>query len=136
MFREVDIPKRLIPGTIALGAFSYTMDSLPGTPQIQNIIPSTFFQTDGWAAPILGVVGAVFIFVSGVAYLSWRVRQAAARGEGYGTGHAEEPAPPLDERMAHPGIAIAPLVVVGVLNKVFTSAIPQIYGTRHEASLA
>ena len=32
MFRELSIPKRLIPGTIALGAFTFTMDSLPGTP--------------------------------------------------------------------------------------------------------
>jgi H+/gluconate symporter-like permease len=39
MFREANIPKRLIPGTIALGAFTFTMDALPGTPQIQNVIP-------------------------------------------------------------------------------------------------
>ena len=62
MFRLGKIPKRLIPGTIALGAFSFTMDSLPGTPQIQNIIPTTFFNTTTWAAPWLGVIGAVFIF--------------------------------------------------------------------------
>ena len=43
MFRQSDIPKRLIPATIALGAFTFTMDALPGTPQIQNIIPTTFF---------------------------------------------------------------------------------------------
>ena len=58
MFRQGDIPKRLIPGTIALGAFTFTMDALPGTPQIQNIIPTTFFKTDTWAAPWLGTVGA------------------------------------------------------------------------------
>ena len=79
MFRQSDIPKRLIPGTIALGAFTFTMDALPGTPQIQNIIPTTFFKTDSWAAPWLGVVGAIFIFTSGIAYLPWRRRQAAAR---------------------------------------------------------
>ena len=45
MFRQGDIPKRLIPCTVALGAFSFTMDALPGTPQIQNIIPTTFFNT-------------------------------------------------------------------------------------------
>jgi H+/gluconate symporter-like permease len=56
MFRQGDIPKRLIPGTIALGAFTFTMDSLPGTPQIQNIIPTTFFKTNTWAAPWLGVI--------------------------------------------------------------------------------
>src|SRR5678816_3445155 len=42
MFRQGDIPKRLIPATIALGAFTFTMDALPGTPQIQNIIPASF----------------------------------------------------------------------------------------------
>src|ERR1017187_6217352 len=60
MFRQGDIPKRLIPGTIALGAFSFTMDALPGSPQIRNIIPTTFFHTTAWAAPWLGVVGSVF----------------------------------------------------------------------------
>jgi H+/gluconate symporter-like permease len=79
MFRQSQIPKRLIPGTIALGAFSFTMDSLPGTPQIQNIIPTTFFKTNTWAAPWLGVIGAVFIFVIGLAYLEWRRRQAQNR---------------------------------------------------------
>ena len=61
LFRQSDIPKRLIPGTIALGAFTFTMDALPGTPQIQNIIPTAFFGTDSWAAPILGTVGGIFI---------------------------------------------------------------------------
>ena len=40
LYRQSNIPKRLMPGAIALGAFSFTMDSLPGTPQIQNIIPT------------------------------------------------------------------------------------------------
>src|SRR3954467_12829584 len=68
MFRQSDIPKRLIPGTIALGAFTFTMDSLPGTPQIQNIIPTTFFKTNTWAAPWLGTIGAIFILLVGMAY--------------------------------------------------------------------
>lgn len=51
MFRQADIPKRLIPATIALGAFAFTMDALPGTPQIQNIIPTTYFKTTSFAAP-------------------------------------------------------------------------------------
>ncbi|MBS1137388.1 MAG: transporter [Proteobacteria bacterium] len=87
MFRQGGIPKRLIPGTIAVGAFSFTMDALPGSPQIQNIIPTTFFKTNNWAAPWLGVVGSIFILLAGLAYLSWRRKQAAARGEGYGEGH-------------------------------------------------
>jgi H+/gluconate symporter-like permease len=135
MFRQGGIPKRLMPGTIALGAFTFTMDSLPGTPQIQNIIPSTFFKTDTWAAPWLGVIGAAFILVTGLAYLEWRRRQAAAAGEGYGTKLVNEPEPFPDEKLPSPWLAITPLVLVGVMNKVFTVAIPHFYGATYSASL-
>ena len=81
LYRQSNIPKRLMPGAIALGAFSFTMDALPGTPQIQNIIPTTFFKTTAWAAPALGVIGAIFIIVVGLTYLEWRRKTAAARGE-------------------------------------------------------
>src|ERR1700744_3087670 len=74
MFRQGNIPKHLIPGTIALGAFTFTMDSLPGTPQIQNITPTTFFKTTTWAAPGLGTIGSGFILLIGMAYLTWRRR--------------------------------------------------------------
>ena len=128
MFRQSNIPKRLIPGTIALGAFSFTMDSLPGTPQIQNIIPTTFFKTDIYAAPWLGLIGAAFILVTGLMYLNWCRRRAAAAGEGYGTNLINEPAPYEKEKLPHPLIALLPLVVVGVMNKVLTVAIPGLYG--------
>jgi H+/gluconate symporter-like permease len=129
MFRQSDIPKRLIPGTIALGAFTFTMDSLPGTPQIQNIIPTTFFKTTTYAAPWLGIIGSIFILLLGLAYLDWRRRRAAADNEGYGTNLVNEPEPFEDEKLVNPWIALLPLVLVGVFNKVFTVAIPQFYGT-------
>ncbi|WP_395696804.1 GntP family permease [Methylocella sp.] len=136
MFRLSAIPKRLIPGTIALGAFSFTMDALPGTPQIQNIIPSAFFQTTSWAAPILGIVGAVFILASGLAWLEWRRRRAAAAGEGYGEGHLNEPEPVELGAPAHPLVALSPLVVVFAANKLLTMLIAQAYPGRHEVRLA
>jgi H+/gluconate symporter-like permease len=132
MFRQGGIPKRLIPGTIALGAFTFTMDSLPGTPQIQNIIPTTFFKTNIYAAPVLGTIGAIFILICGLSYLEWSRRRAAAAGEGYGEGHINEPEPFADEKLVHPLIALLPLVMVGVMNKVFTNVIPALYGEKVE----
>jgi len=128
LFRQSGIPKRLIPGTIALGAFTFTMDSLPGTPQIQNIIPTSFFGTNTWAAPWLGTIGGVFILIVGLAYLNHRRRKAAAAGEGYGDTLVNEPAPFEGGRLAHPLVALLPLVLVGVCNKLFTDLIPRIYG--------
>ncbi len=135
-FRLSAIPKRLIPGTIALGAFSYTMDALPGTPQIQNIIPTTFFGTNTWAAPWLGVIGALFILAVGVAYLDRRIAAAKRVGEGYGTGHANEPVVMDESARIHPAIALLPLLVVGLANLAFTGLIPRLYGARAETALA
>jgi len=132
MFRQSDIPKRLIPCTIALGAFTFTMDALPGTPQIQNIIPTTFFKTTTWAAPVLGLIGSLFILFCGLAYIQSRRRAALARKEGYGTELRNEPEPFEAEKLPNPWIAVAPLVVVGVMNFVLTRMVPRWYGSVHE----
>ncbi|GHD69436.1 GntP family permease [Jeongeupia chitinilytica] len=135
LFRQSRIPKRLIPGVIALGAFSFTMDALPGTPQIQNIIPTTFFKTTTWAAPTLGVIGAIFIIIVGIAYLDWRRRSLQAKGEGYGTSLVNEPEPVDTSKLPSPWLAIAPLVLIGVANFAFTKLIPLWYGKEHVLTL-
>ncbi|WP_213300596.1 GntP family permease [Paraburkholderia sacchari] len=128
LYRQSDIPKRLMPGAIALGAFSFTMDSLPGTPQIQNIIPTTFFKTTAWAAPALGIIGSLFIIVVGLAYLEWRRRSAMAKGESYGTSLVNEPDRVQTDHLPNPLLAIAPLALVGVSNFFLTRWIPGWYG--------
>lgn len=130
LFRQGNIPKRLIPGTIALGAFTFTMDALPGTPQIQNIIPTTFFGTNTWAAPWLGTAGGLFILICGLLYLEMRRRAAASTGEGYGdpTTLVNEPARFSGDKLANPMIAVLPLLLVGIVNKLLTLWIPAYYG--------
>ena len=135
MFRQSDIPKRLIPGTIALGAFTFTMTALPGTPQIQNIIPTSFFKTDTWAAPWLGLIGTAFILVAGLGYLEWQQRRARHAGEGYGSGHINESESLPSEQLVHPLVALIPLLLVGVTNKLFTDWIPRIYGQVFHATV-
>ena len=135
LYRQSNIPKRLMPGAIALGAFSFTMDTLPGTPQIQNIIPTTFFKTTGWAAPWLGVIGSVAMLTAGLIYLEWRRRTVMATGEGYGGSAAEanaenQPKAPRSG-LPHPLLSIAPLVLVGVVNYALTKMIPHWYGDNY-----
>lgn len=129
MFRQSQIPKRLMPATIALGAFTFTMDALPGSPQIQNIIPTTFYGTTSWAAPWLGVLGSAFVAIGGWLYLEAMRRKAQRRGEGYGSELVNEPETPADLNLPHPVIALLPLIIVGVANLLFTWLIPQAYGS-------
>lgn len=111
LFREADIPKRLIPATIALGAFTFTMTALPGTPAIQNAIPMPFFGTTPFAAPGLGILAAAVMFGAGQWWLMRRAAAARARGEGYGAHADALPAPDkeLRERAAGEGFDIAEL---------------------------
>ncbi len=81
IYRAADIPRTFLPGAIAFGAFGITMTSIPGTPQIQNLIPMQFFGTDPMAAPLLSIVAAVVIAVPGYLYLEWEVRKAREKGE-------------------------------------------------------
>jgi H+/gluconate symporter-like permease len=120
LFKLADIPKRLIPGTIALGAFTFTMDAFPGTPQIQNIIPTNFYGTTLYAAPISGLVGGTLIFILGMLYLEWRRKGAARRGEGYGDHTLNEPAVAEDVALPSWYIGLIPLFAVLVVNFVLS----------------
>lgn len=81
LFRAADIPRRLVPATIALGIFTFTMTALPGTPQVQNIIPGQFFGTSTYAAPGIGLIGGVVIFAVGLLWLEYRRGALIKKGE-------------------------------------------------------
>ena len=136
LFREAGIPKRLIPATMSLGSFTFAMDALPGSPQIQNIIPTTFFGTTTMAAPILGPIGGAFILAGGMAYLESRRRVAVASGEGYGTGHLNEPEPIDAHALVSPWLAFLPLAIVASTNILFTALIPRWYGASVTVALS
>lgn len=118
LFREADIPKRLLPGAIALGAFTFTMTALPGSPQFINTMPTKYFNTNTFAAPILGIVGGLFMAVAGIWYLTWESRRLKEAGEGYGD-HPDEKFH-NDEKVPHIVAAVAPLLLVFALNTFFT----------------
>lgn len=136
IFKQAQIPKRFIPASVVLGAFTFTMDAFPGSPQIQNIIPTTFFGTTAFAGPFLGLIGGCFILVMGILYINYRVKVAKARGEGYGTNHINEPDHIDHSSKIHPIIAILPLVSVFVFNFIFTKMIPLWYGSTYSITLA
>jgi H+/gluconate symporter-like permease len=155
LFRDADIPKRLIPGTLALGAFTFTMSALPGTPAIQNAIPMPFFGTTAFAAPGLGIITGLVMFLLGTAWLSRRSAQARAAGEGYGV-HADslpEPDTVMREHSQSGGfdinelpegrdeseklppfpLALAPVVIVIVVNFAFVEFVVPLLDTAYLA---
>ncbi len=114
LFKEVDIPKRLLPGAIALGSFTFAMTALPGTPQAINTIPITTLGTSIYAAPVLGIIGGSLMFGFGLLWFKKRVKEAQEKGEGYGdhndsdiSGYTGEKPPVM--------LAVLPLITIPIV---------------------
>ncbi len=84
LFVAADIPRRLVPATVALGTMTFTMSALPGTPALQNAIPMPFFGTTPFAAPGLGLIAAAIMLGFGLWWLARAETAARRSGEGYG----------------------------------------------------
>ena len=135
LFKAADIPKRLIPAAIALGSFTFTMTALPGTPAIQNAIPIPYYNTNVFAAPILGIIGGTIMFIGGWLWLQARAKKANAAGEGYGQHDEEdtgsiggtvkeaEKVEILNTHQTSFTVAMIPLVLVIALNALLTYAV-------------
>lgn len=92
LFRDAEIPRRLMPAAIALGTSTFTMSALPGTPAVQNAIPMPFFGTTPFAAPGLGILAAAVMMAFGMWWLL-RAQTAARRaGSGFAAAPIDRPA--------------------------------------------
>ncbi|SNC63524.1 H+/gluconate symporter [Kytococcus aerolatus] len=85
LFKVADVPRRLMPGAIAFGIFTFAAAALPGSPQIHNAIPAPFFGTDTFAAPGLSLIGTAIVLGVGMLWLAHRERTLRAAGEHFDT---------------------------------------------------
>lgn len=83
MFKAANIPARLMPATIGLGAFTFTMSAMPGTPSTNNAIPMPYFGTTTFAAPGLGIIASIVTLAFGMWWLNRAEAKARAAGECY-----------------------------------------------------
>jgi H+/gluconate symporter-like permease len=114
IYREADLPRTLLPGAIAFGAFGITMTCIPGTPQIQNIIPTSYYGTTATAAPMMGLIAAAMIAVPGYLYLEWRAKKARKKGLHFveDPKYKEAPAVTREQPKWHWLCGLVPLLVV------------------------
>lgn len=120
LFKEADIPKRLLPALLWMGIFTYSMVAIPGTPQIQNIIPTSFFGTTTWAGMGLGLIGAVLYFLIAWSWIRYRHIKLKTRGEGYGKHILNEPEV-SKEALPDWRLSALPLLLVIILNLLISN---------------
>jgi H+/gluconate symporter-like permease len=119
LFERSAISLNLLPGAIALGAFTFTMTALPGTPSVQNSIPSPFFGTDAFAAPGLGLIASCVMLGFGTVWLNRQKRLLGtipAKQEEMTSGfQATEKEVSAPEKISFQ-LAIVPILLMGLTN--------------------
>lgn len=119
LFREANITRKLIPGSIALGSFTFTMTAIPGTPQIQNMIPTDYYGTTATAAPIMGLVAATLMFVLGILWLQRREKKFTAAGDVFTEPKGKEAVEVDYSNLPNPFLSFLPLITVIVTMNFF-----------------
>jgi H+/gluconate symporter-like permease len=121
LWEEADIPWHLFILSLMFGGASLTMSMLPGSPQIQNIIPTKYMASTPMSAPLIGFIAAAIVTILNVIYMKYCINKYKREGEHY--------TPPtgvgiISERVSDPKdlpnvwLSLLPLVVVLVLLNV------------------
>lgn len=134
LLQQADIPKRLFCAALALGAATFTLTALPGTPSVQNVIASVSLGTDLFAGGWLGIVGALCMFGGGMWYLERQRLRAQANGEHFVAGPRDVISNVEEEGGNYPNALLSCLPLALVL---LTIIVPRlIQKSLDEASLA
>ena len=75
LFSKLNIPKEVCPGLILAIPASITMVVFPGTPSIQNTIPTKYFGTTIYSAPLIGILTSIFIFLCDYYFYSYVIKK-------------------------------------------------------------
>ncbi|HHW61545.1 MAG TPA: GntP family permease [Syntrophomonadaceae bacterium] len=111
LFKELNIAWHLFIAAFFAGVGTFTMSMLPGTPAIQNVIP-TQLGTTLTAAPLMSIVCSVVIIAFSLLYMKWQLNLSIAAGEGYEPVGQEMRVDLDPDELPSLGAAITPLILL------------------------
>ncbi len=123
LFKEADLPKKIFPGLLLAIPATITMSFAPGVPAVQNMIPTNTFGTTIYAAPVIGIVTSIFIFILDYLFYTWAAKRCKARGEHFVPGENDNIPnlndPEIMKDLPSPLKAFAPIIILIVSIFVF-----------------
>ncbi|MED5499809.1 MAG: GntP family permease [Pseudomonadota bacterium] len=112
LFKNANLPHRFIPGAMVFGSISFTMTS-PGSPEVQNLIPTEYFNTTAMAGGWIGLFCSVTILLLGSYCLKLMVTRAVRSGEHFDPPQPGQHRSDSGKHDAMPAMAaLAPLLVL------------------------
>ncbi|MDN6161948.1 MAG: hypothetical protein L0I79_04150, partial [Atopostipes sp.] len=122
LFKQADLPRKLLPGAIAAGSFTFAAAFFPGTPQLMNIIPIPYLDTTVNAGALIGLVSGIVLMVLISLYFVWQAKKARNAGlhfeEDEQVRESLAKADQLNE-LPSPLISILPIIVILIVLNLF-----------------
>lgn len=123
LFKQADLPRRIIPATLALGSVTFTMTSA-GSPEIQNWIPIEYLGTNAYAGWEVSIIVALFMATFGYWWLKRIIQKAVNKGERF-IDRETDPTFDTNRNLPNPFLAMIPLLVVLIISYIFHDKLAQ-----------
>lgn len=81
MFKKADLPRHLTVICFSAGSSTFSMTCLPGSPQLSNLVATEYLGTTLNAAPVMGIICGLAMFVMCAFYGEWASKKAKLRDE-------------------------------------------------------
>lgn len=122
LFKRADIPRKLLPGAIAAGSFTFAAAFFPGTPQLMNVIPIPYLDTSVNAGALIGFISGTIVMILISLYFLWEAKKAKEAGlhfdEDDQVRESLAQANQL-EKLPSPIISILPIIVILIVLNIF-----------------
>lgn len=115
IFKEMNMPWHLAMIPIGAGLGTFTMTMLPGTPSVQNYVPTIPLGTTLTAAPVVGLVCTAAVVIFALWYMKHEITKAVKSGEKY-VESAADAALNQERELPSLGISLFPMIVlIGII---------------------
>jgi H+/gluconate symporter-like permease len=114
LFEKLDMPWHLVMIPVALGAATFTLTMMPGTPSVQNYIPTTLLHTTLTAGALVGLLGAVVTILFGLWYMKRSLNLSISAKESY-SGPAVQSGAAAEKPLPSLWLSLTPLVVLIII---------------------
>jgi len=81
LFKKLNVTWKLVAIPIFGGTTTFTMTMFPGTPSLQNIVPSTSLGTPLTSAPVIGLIASTVSIIFILSYLKIELNKSLNKGE-------------------------------------------------------
>lgn len=117
VFKQSNLPRRLLPAAIMSSSCTYAATMLPGCAQLNNLIPTQYLPTTPMAAPLVGIVCTIATMFMLFFYFEYEIRKSRKNNEGFTT--TADISASMDKlanaKAVNPWLAMTPMILLLVL---------------------